>query len=73
MNSWKGFKLRTNIVKDDGDLVTDCHSILAMWMNHLSQLFNVHWVSNVRQTDIHTAEPLNPEPSVLRLRWLLKS
>jgi hypothetical protein len=27
-------------------------------------LFNVHGVSNVRQTDIHTAEPLVPEQSV---------
>ena len=26
-------------------------------------LFNVHGVSNVRQTEIHTAEPLVPEPS----------
>jgi hypothetical protein len=44
-------------------LVTDCHSILARWKNHLSQLFNVHGVSYIRQTDIHTAEPLIPELS----------
>jgi len=24
---------------------------------------NVHWVNDVRQTEIHTAEPLVPEPS----------
>ena len=46
-----------------GNLVTDCHSILARWRNHFSQLFNVHGVSDVRQTEIHTAEPPVPEPS----------
>ena len=44
-------------------MVTDTHSILARWRNHFSQLFNVHGVSDVRQTEIHTAEPLEPEPS----------
>jgi len=48
-------------------LVTDCHSILARWKNHLSQLFNVHGVSYVRQTDIHTAEPLKPEPNAFEV------
>jgi len=24
---------------------------------------NVHWVTDVRQTEIHTAKPLVPEPS----------
>jgi hypothetical protein len=38
------------------DLFTDCHSNLAAWRNNFSQLFNVHWVSDVRQTEIHTAE-----------------
>jgi len=67
----KDYQSRTNIVKDEkGDLVTDSHSILAMWKNHFSQLFNVHGVSDVRQTEIHAAETLVPEP---RLRWLLKS
>ena len=39
-------------------MITDSHSILARWRNHFSQLFNVHGVSEVRQTEIHTAEPL---------------
>jgi hypothetical protein len=39
----KGFVPRTNVVNDEkGDLVTDCHSILARWRNHFSQLLNVH-------------------------------
>jgi hypothetical protein len=38
-----------------GDLVTDSQSILARWRNH--------GVDDVRQTEIHTAESLVPEPS----------
>jgi hypothetical protein len=53
------------VVKDEkGDLVADCHSISARWRNHFSQLFNVIGVSDVGQAkEIHTAEPLQPEPS----------
>jgi hypothetical protein len=55
-------------VKDEkGDLVTDFHGILARWRNYFSQLFNVHVVSNVRQTEIHTAESLVPKPSVFEV------
>jgi hypothetical protein len=32
-----------------------------MWKNYFSQLLNVHRVSNVRQIEIHTAEPLVPD------------
>jgi hypothetical protein len=36
---------------------------LARWRNHFFQLLNVHGVNDVRQAEIHTAEPLVPEPS----------
>jgi hypothetical protein len=36
---------------------------LARWRNHFSQLLNVHGVGDVRQTEIHTAEPIVPELS----------
>jgi hypothetical protein len=42
-------------------LVEDSHSILARWKNYFSQLLNVHWINDVRQTEIHAAEPLVPE------------
>jgi hypothetical protein len=62
----KGYQPRTNIVQDDKDDVgTDSHSILARWRKRISQLFKVHGVSDVRQTEMHTAEPLVPEPRVL--------
>jgi hypothetical protein len=51
----KGFQPRTNIVKDEkGDLITDSHSILAMWWDHFSQILNVYGVNDVRQTEIHS-------------------
>ena len=46
----KGYQPRTNIKTDEkGDLFADSHSILARWMNHFSQIFNVHGVSDVKQ------------------------
>jgi len=60
----KGYQPRINIVKDEnGDLITDSHSILSRWRNHFLQLLIVPGVNDVRQTEIHTAEPLVPEPS----------
>jgi hypothetical protein len=62
----KGYQPRTNTVHDDkGDVLRGPHSILARWRNCISQLFKVHGVSDVRQTEIHTAEPLVPEPRFL--------
>ena len=65
-NFKQGCQPRTNIVKDEkGDLVAEFHSNLARWRNYFSQLLNirVHGVNDVRQTEIHTAEPLVPGPS----------
>ena len=64
----KGYQPRTRIVKDEkGDLVADSHSIMARWRNYFSQILNVHGVSEVRQAEIHTAEPLVPEPSAFEI------
>jgi len=64
----KGYQPRTNIVKDEkDDLVTHSHSILARWRSYLSQLLNVYGFNDVRQTEIHTAEPLIPEPSAFEV------
>ena len=64
----KGYQPRSRIVKDEkGDLVADSHRIMARWRNYSSQILNVHGVSDVRQAEIHTAEPLVPEPSVLEV------
>ena len=50
-----------------GDLVTDSHSTFAWWRNHFSQLLNVHGFSEVRQAEIHTADPLVPELSAFEV------
>jgi hypothetical protein len=39
------------------------HRILNRWGNHFSQLLKINGVNDVKQTDIHSAEPLVPEPS----------
>jgi hypothetical protein len=60
----KGYQHSTNIVKDEKvDLFADSHSILVRWSEYFSQLLNVYGDINVRQTEIHTAEPLVPTPS----------
>ena len=65
INDFKtGYQPRCNIVKDEkGDLVADSQGIVARWRNYFSQLFNVHGVKDVGQAEIHTTEPLVPEPS----------
>jgi hypothetical protein len=60
----KGYQPRTNRIKaENGDHLADSHSILNRWKNYFCQLLNVHGVNDVRQTEIHTADPLVPEPS----------
>jgi hypothetical protein len=69
----KGYQPRTNIVKaEKGDLVTDSHSIWAWWRNHFSQLLNVRGVNDVRETVIHTAEPLVPQPCAFEVEMAIE-
>jgi hypothetical protein len=72
-NFKKGYQPRTIIVKDEkGDLVADSHSIMARWRNYFSKILNVHGVSDVRQAEMHTAEPLVPEPSALEIELAIE-
>ena len=43
-----------------------------MWQNQFSQLFNVHGDNDLRQTEIHTAEPLVPEPSAFEVEMAIE-
>ena len=64
----KGYQPRTIIVKDEKrDLVADSHSIMTRWRNYFSQFLNVHGAKEVRQEEIHTEEPLVPEPSAFEV------
>jgi hypothetical protein len=69
----RGYQPRNNLVKDENDLLADSHIISNRWMNYLSQLFNAHNVSDVRQIEVHMAEPLVPGPSRLKWRLLLQT
>jgi hypothetical protein len=40
---------------------------VASWRKNFSLLLNVLWVNDVRQTEIHTAEPLVLEPSTCKV------
>jgi len=52
----------SNIVKSEkGDLVTDFHSISAMWWNNFSQSLHIHGFHDFRQTEIHISGPLVPK------------
>jgi hypothetical protein len=55
-------------VKDEtGDPNADFHDILNRWKNYLFQLLNVHYVSDVKQVEVHTAEQLVPGHSRLEV------
>jgi len=69
----KGYGPRTNIVKNEkDDLVRGSHSILSRRKNHFSQLLNTHGINDVRQKEIHTAEPLVPEPSAFDMELAIE-
>jgi hypothetical protein len=45
---------------------------LARWNNYFSQLLNVHRSNDVRQIEIHTAEPLVFEPRVFEVEMTIE-
>jgi hypothetical protein len=52
-------------------MLADSQNILNLWKKCFSQLLNVHNVSDVRQVEVHRAEPLLPGPSLLEFELLL--
>jgi hypothetical protein len=64
----KGYQPRINIIKDEnGNLLADPQSVLNRWKNFFHQVLNIQEVHDVRQMDIHTTEPLMPEPSLVEV------
>ena len=41
---------------------------MMRWRNYFSQLLNLHGAKDVRQAEIHTAEPLVPEPRAFEVQ-----
>jgi hypothetical protein len=69
----KGYQPRTRIVKDEkGDLVANSYSIMVRWRNYFFPILNVHGVSDVRQAQIHTVDPLVLEPSALEVELAIE-
>jgi hypothetical protein len=64
----RDYQPRNNLAKDEnGDLLADFHNILTRWKNYFSHLLSVHNVSDVRQIEVHTAQPLVLCPSRLEV------
>lgn len=60
----RGYQPRSDLVKNESDdMVADSHNTLNRLKNYFSQLLNVQRVSDVKQTEIHTVEPLVLDPS----------
>jgi hypothetical protein len=55
----------------NGDLLVDSHNIMNRWRDYFSQLFTVRNVSDIRQIEVHTAEPLVPGPIRLEVKCVL--
>jgi hypothetical protein len=65
----KGYQPKTNLVEDERcSLLAGPHTILNRWKNYFCQMLNVHGVGGVRQTEMHTAEHLLPEPSAAEVK-----
>jgi hypothetical protein len=62
-----GYQARSDLVKDENGDLADFHNILNRWKTNFYQLLHVHRVSDVSQIEIHTAEPLVPDPSPFEL------
>jgi hypothetical protein len=64
----KGYHPIINIIKDEyGNLLADPQNVLNRLKNFFNQLLNIHGVHDVRQMDIHMAEPLVSEPSLVEV------
>jgi hypothetical protein len=62
----KGYQPTVNIIKDENGNLADPWDVLNRWKNFFNQVLNVRGVLDVRQIDIHMAEPLVPEPSLVK-------
>jgi hypothetical protein len=48
-------------------MLAESHSILNRWKKYFPQLFSVHNVNNIRQIEVHTAQPSVRVPSHLEV------
>ena len=55
------------IKNENEELLSDSNSILNRWKDCFGQLLNVHKGNDVGDSQIQTAEPLIPEPTLLEV------
>jgi hypothetical protein len=64
----KYYQSKINTIKgENGNLLTDPRSVLNRWKNFFNQMLYVHGAHDIRHMDTHTAEPLVPEPSLVKV------
>jgi hypothetical protein len=68
----KGYQPKTNLVKDESGDLADPQKILTRWKNYFCQLLNVKGAGGIMQTEIYTAEPFVPKPSVAEVEVAIR-
>jgi hypothetical protein len=70
INEFKeGYQSIINMIMDEnGNLLADPQNVFNKRKNNFNQVQNVHAVHNVRQMNIHTAEQLIPEHSLVEVK-----
>jgi len=64
----------TNLVKyEGGDVLADSHNTLNRWKNYFCQPLELRGINDVRQVEMHTAEPFVPERSPSEVEIITKS
>lgn len=59
MNLRRGYQPRPNIVNDEkGEMLANSNIVLSRLKSHAYQLLSVYAVNPIRQTEIHTSEPV---------------
>jgi hypothetical protein len=57
----------TVVEDENGDIIVDSH-VSNRQKNYFCQLLDVHGVNKVTQIEMHTVEPLVPEPSCFDIK-----
>ncbi|MEB2589900.1 hypothetical protein SOP87_30190, partial [Bacillus cereus] len=69
----KGWQPKVNLIKDkDGDFLADPSDMLNRWKNYFNDLLNVHVGDKSEVNEVHTAEPLVPEPNLTEVKDAIK-
>ena len=64
----KGYQLRTYVIKKhDGTIVVDTTCILSRWEQFFSNSLNVNQITTQEGSEVYTAEPDIPQPSLIEV------